>query len=106
MPLELVISSVNQSVDTTLGKSLTVHKDAKDRTLSNYLYSIRTKYWLIFEVARHLNNDFKMIKEYIMHECTRMHDDITAVVDIADFQKNLSTIFETKGVLSQFKKQR
>ena len=32
-----------------------------------------------------------------------MHDDITAVVDIADFQKNLSTIFETKGVLSQFK---
>ena len=39
MPLELIINSVDKSVDTTLGKSLTVHKDAKDRTLSNYLYS-------------------------------------------------------------------
>ena len=44
-----------------------------------------------------------MIKEYIMQECTRMHDDITAVIDIADFQKHLTTIFKTKGVLSQFK---
>ena len=101
MPLELVINSVDQSVDTTLGKSLTVYKDAKDRILSNYFYSIKTKYELIFEVARHLNNDFKIIREYIMQECTNMHDDITKVIDIADFQKHLTTIFETKGVLSQ-----
>ena len=92
-----------QYVDTALGKSTTVHKDSKNRTLCNYLYSIRMKYWLIFEIARHLNNDFKIIKEYIMQECTKMHDDLTAVVDIADFQKHLTTIFETKGVLSQFK---
>ena len=37
MPLELLINSVETSVDNTLGKSLVVHKDAKDRTLSNYL---------------------------------------------------------------------
>ena len=38
-----------------------------------------------------------------MQEITNMHDNITAVVDISDFQKNLNTVFETKGVLSQFK---
>ena len=103
MPLELLINQVDTSVDNTLGKSVSVHVDTKGRTLCNYLYSIRTKYRLIFTIARHLNNDFKIIKEFIMQEITKMHDDITAVVDITDFQKNLSTVFETKGVLSQFK---
>ena len=103
MPLELVFSSIDEAVDNTFGKYNTVFKDAKDRTLSNYSYSIGKKYELIFEVVRHLNNDFKIIREYIMQDCTNMHDDIEKVVDIADFQTHLATIFETKGVLTQFK---
>ena len=103
MPMELLINKVDQYVDTALGKSTSVHKDSKNRTLCNYLYSIRMKYWLIFEIARHLNNDFRIIKEYIMQLCTKMHDSIIEVMDIADFQKNLASVFETKGVLTQFK---
>merc|ERR1711984_35524 len=38
-----------------------------------------------------------------MQESTKMHDEITAVVDITDFQKNVSTVLESKGILSQFK---
>ena len=61
-PFDLLINEVDIFVDTTLGTSSTVHTDAKGRVLSNYLYSIRTKYRLIFNIARHLNNDFKIIK--------------------------------------------
>ena len=88
-PFELLINKVDIFVDTTLGTSSTVHTDKKGRVLCNYLYSIRHKYRLIFNIARHLNNDFKIIKEYIMQESTKMHDEITKVVDITDFQKML-----------------
>ena len=106
LPLELIINQVDTHVDSVLGKSTAVHKDKKGRTLSDYIYSIRTKYRLIFTIARHLSNYFKQIKEHIMQVITNMHDNITAVVDIADFQKNISIVFETKGVLSQFKNEK
>ena len=103
LPMELLINKVDISVDSTLGKSTTTHTDTKNRTLSNYSFSIKWKYKLIFNIARHLNADFKIIRDYFMKECTRMHDNIKETVDIGDFQKNLSTAFETKGVISQFK---
>ena len=103
MPMELIINSVEQYVDTALGKSNTVTTDSKNRTICNYVYSIRRKYELIFEIARHLNSDFKIIKEYIMQLCTKMHDNQKELMDITDFQTHLRTIFETKGVLIQFK---
>ena len=103
LPMELLINRVDTSVDSTLGKSTTVIVDSKDRTLCNYLYSIKWKYMLIFNIARHLNADFKIIKDYIMKEITKMHDDTKLLVDIGDFQKKLCTAFDTKGVISQFK---
>ena len=72
--------------------------DSKNRTLCNYLYSIKWKYKLIFNIARHLGADFKIIRDYIQKEITKMHDENKELVDIGDFQKNLC-----KGVLSQFK---
>ena len=38
-----------------------------------------------------------------MQESTKMHDEVTEVVDITDFQTNVAKVIETKGVLSQFK---
>ena len=64
---------------------------------------MRKKYDLIFEVARHLPNNFKIIREYIMQHCTKMHDKLIEIMDITKFQDHLTTIFETKGVLLQFK---
>ena len=86
-------------VDSVLGKSTAIHKDEKGRTLSDYTYAIKTKYRLIFTIVKHLNGDFKQIRDYIMQVITNMHDDIKLVVDIQDFQKNLNTAFETKGLL-------
>ena len=91
-PFELLINEVDIFVDTTLGTSTTVFTDTKGWVLSNYLYSNRTKYRLIFNIARHLNNDFKIIKEYIMQETTKMSDEIESVVDITDFQKNIAIV--------------
>ena len=102
-PFELLINEVDIFVNTTLGTSTTVITDSKGRILSSYLYSILTKYRLIFEIARHLNNDFKIIKEYIMQACTKINDELESVVNINDFQKNIAIVLESKGVLSQFK---
>ena len=90
-------------MDSALGKSTAVTVDSKNRTLCNYIYSIKWKYKLIFNIARHLGADFKIISDYIRKEITKMHDENKELVDIGDFQKNLCTAFETKGVLSQFK---
>ena len=103
MPMELLINKVDISVDSTLGKSTTVTIDSKKRTVCNYVYSIKWKYKLIFNIARHLGADFKIIRDYIQKEITTMHDENNELLDIEDFQKKLCTAFETKGVLSQFK---
>ena len=103
LPMELIIDNVEKYIDTTLGKSTTVTIDSKDRSICDFVYNIRKKYDLIFEVARHLNNDFKIIREYIMQLCTKMHDKQIELMDITAFQEHLVGIFETKGVLLQFK---
>ena len=102
MPMEILINYVDTHVDSVLGKSMTVIKDKKDRTLCNYVYSIKRKYELIFEIGRHLKDDFKIIKEYIMRKCTDMHDHLDRLIDIHEFQKDLKEVFETKGVITQF----
>ena len=102
-PLELIIDQVETHVNSVLGKSTAVHKDAKGRTLSDYTYTLKTKYKLIFTIVRHLNGDFKQIKDYIMQLIANMYDDIKLLVDIQDFQTNLKAAFETKGLLSSYK---
>ena len=103
LPMELLINKVDIDVDSTLGKSTSIFVDSKNRTLCNYLYSIKWKYKLIFNIARHLNADFKIIRDYVMKEITLMHDNNKLIIDIGDFQKKLCEAFETKGVISQFK---
>ena len=52
---------------------------------------------------KHLNGDFKQIKDYILQLIANMYDDIKLLVDIQDFQTNLKTAFETKGLLVSYK---
>merc|ERR1712030_160144 len=71
-------------------------------TLCNYVYSIKKKHELIFNIARHLGDDFKVIRQYISEKCTNMHDNIEKILDISDLQEDFKTVFETKGVLTQY----
>ena len=100
--MEILINNVDTHVDNVLGKSFKVIIDKKKRTLCNYVYSIKRKYELIFEIARHLSDDFKIIRETIMRKCTDMNDSLEKVIDISEFQEELKIIFETKGVITQF----
>ena len=90
-PLKLLMDQVEKYVDSVLGSSSAVHKDLKNRTLSEYTYSIRWKYQLIFNIVYHLNDDFKQMKDYILQQITTMHDDQKELIDIRDFQKHLTT---------------
>ena len=80
--MEILINNVDTHVDNVLGKSLTVYIDKKKRTLCNFVYNVRRKYELIFEIARHLTDDYKIIKETIMRKCTDIHDTLAKVIDI------------------------
>merc|ERR1712030_259846 len=102
LPMEILINSVDAHVDGVLGKSMKVFKDAKKRTLCNYIYSIKKKHELIFDIARHLGDDFKVIRQYISEKCTSMQDDIEKILDISDLQEDFKTVFENKGVLTQY----
>ena len=95
MPMELIIDTIDKHIDNALGKAAAATPD--------YIYNMRKKYDLIFDVARHLPNDFKIIREYVMQHCTKMHDRLIEIMDIIKFQEHLVAIFETKGVLLQFK---
>ena len=75
-PLELIIDQVDYHVNSVLGKSTAVFKDDKGRTLSDYTYTLKTKYRLIFNIVKHLGGDFKQMKEYILQLIANMHDDI------------------------------
>ena len=48
LPMEILINSVDAHVDGVLGKSMKVFKDAKQRTLCNYVYSIKIMCYLIY----------------------------------------------------------
>ena len=52
---------------------------------------------------KHLNGDFKQIKDYILQLIANMHDDIKKLIDIQDFQKKIAEAFEAKGLLSYYK---
>merc|ERR1712173_479763 len=90
LPMDLIIDEVEKYINTALGTS-------------NKEYNLRKKYDLIFDIARHLGNDFKIIREYIMQKCTKFHDELEERTDISAFQEHLAMIFETKGVLLQYK---
>ena len=102
LPMEILINSVDAHVDGALGKSMKVFTDAKQRTVSNYGYSIKKKHELIFDIARHLGDDFKIIRQYISEKCTIMQDDIEKILDISDLQEDFKKVFENKGVLTQY----
>ena len=84
LPMEIIINSVDAHVDGALGKKMKVIKDSKQRTLSSYTYSIMKKHDLIFDIARHLGDDFRIIRQYISEKCTTMHDETEKVLDIGE----------------------
>merc|ERR1712030_245686 len=102
LPMEIIINSVDAHVDGALGKKMKVIKDSKLRTLSSYTYSIMKKHDLIFDIARHLGDDFRIIRQYISEKCTTMHDETEKVLDINELQEDFKTVFESKGVLTQY----
>ena len=83
-PLELIIDQVDNHVNLVLGKSTTVHTDTKGRVLSDFTYTLKTKYLLIFNIVGRLGGDFKQIKEYIQQLIADMFDDIKTLIDILD----------------------
>ena len=93
-PLELIIDQVEHHVNSVLGKPTTVFTDLKGRTLSDFTYTLKTKYRLIFNIVRDLGGDFRQMKEYILQSIADMFDDIKTLIDISDFQKKLVTAFE------------
>jgi hypothetical protein len=102
LPMEILINSVDAHVYGVLGKSMKVFTDAKQRTLCNYIYSIKKKHELIFDIARHLGDNFKVIRQYISEKCTTMHDDTEKILDISELQEDFKKVFEDKGVLTQY----
>merc|ERR1712030_188107 len=60
------------------------------------------KHDLIFDIARHLGDDFRIIRQYISEKCTTMHDDTEKILDISELQEDFKTVFESKGVLTQY----
>ena len=53
-------------MNSVLGKLTTVFTDLKGRKLSDFTYTLKTKYMLIFNIVRHLGGDFRQMKEYIL----------------------------------------
>ena len=90
-------------MNSVLGKPATVFTDPKGRTLSDFTYTLKTKYRLIFDIVRHLGGDFKQMKDYILQSIADMFEDIKTLIDISDFQKKLVTALDTKGLLNSFK---
>ena len=70
---------------------------------TEYTYSIRTKYRIIFNIVYHLNGDLKKMKDYIFQQITTMHDDQEKILDVQDFQKHLTTELDKKGLLSTYR---
>lgn len=101
--LELIIDQVEHHVNSVLGKPTTVVTDSKGRTLSDFTYTLKTKYRLIFNIVRHLGDDFKQMKDYILQSIADMFDDIKTLIDISDFQKKLVTAFDTRGILNSYR---
>ena len=57
--LELIIDQVDYHVNSVLGKSTAVFKDDKGKTHSEFTYTLKTKYRLIFNIVKHLGGEFK-----------------------------------------------
>merc|ERR1712030_126899 len=72
-------------------------------TLSEFTYTLKTKYRLIFNIVKHLGGEHKQMKEYILQLIANMFDDIKLLIDVADFQKKLVEAYEIKGLLSSYK---
>ena len=88
-PVEILISRVNNWVDSVQGTVYTDFKDSKNRTVSNYSFSIMKKYNIIFNIANNLSGEHKQMKEIVVKKITNMFDDPKLIVDIGDFRNAL-----------------
>lgn len=94
-PLELLIDQVENHINSVLGKQTTTHTDSKNRTLSDFTFTLKQKYMLIIGIVRPLGGEFKQMKEYIQQVIADKFADITTLIDIQDFQTLLVTQFKT-----------
>ena len=96
----------------SLGRSFDVVKDAKNRSQSYLTFALLTKYGLMFNIVRNLGVEFKLLKECVLKEITKIFYDTSRLLDIPEFQtqittlelKSLSTMYKTE-IVSLSKKQ-
>mgnify|MGYP003323808502 CR=1 FL=1 len=102
-PMELIIHDVDSHVDRTLGRSEKTFKDRKGRTHSDFTFLLKTKYSIIFQIALNLPPTVKLMKDYILQTVANILEDIELLVDISEFQENLTTEFEKRGNIGDYK---
>merc|ERR1712074_158931 len=55
-----------------------------------------------FDIIMHSCTYFRIIRQYISEKCTTMHDETEKIMDISELQEDFKTVFEAKGVLTQY----
>ena len=64
---------------------------------------LKTKYAIIFQIALNHPPEVHLMKDYILQTVANLMDDLELLVSISDFQDNLTTEFEKRGNLQQYK---
>ena len=101
--MELIIAEVDSHVDRTLGRSQKTFKDSKGMWHSDLTFLLKIKYIIIFQIANNLPPEVQLMKDYILQTVANILDDLELLISISDFQDNLTTEFEKRGNLQQYK---
>ena len=91
--MELIIAEVDSHVDRTLGRSAKTFTDKKGRIQADITFLLKTKYSIIFQIANNLPPEVKQMKDYILQVTANILDDIELLIDISEFQDNLTIQF-------------
>ena len=101
--MELIIAEVDSHIDRTLGRSVKTFTDKKGRIQADITFLLKTKYSIIFQIALNLPPDVKLMRDYILQTTANILDDIELLVEISEFQDNITMEFEKKGNLGDYK---
>ena len=91
--MELIIAEVDSHVDRTLGRSAKTFTDKKGRIHADITFLLKTKYSIIFQITNNLPPEVKLMKDYILQVTANILDDIELLIDISEFQDNLTIEF-------------
>ena len=101
-PMDQAIHDIDVEVDKAHGTSNATFKDAKGRVQSVVTHRLLAKYRLIFEVTEQLPTEVKQMRHFICQSASSIMSDLTLLIDIQDFKKNLKTEFTGKGNLADY----